>query len=44
MQVFKNSRTALATAMTSAALLGAASAAAVTIAFDGDSKTRRRPR
>ena len=37
MQVFKKSRTALATAMTSAALLGAASVAAVTIAFDGDS-------
>jgi putative serine protease PepD len=37
MQVFKNSRTALATAMTSAALLGAGTVAAVTIAFDGDS-------
>jgi putative serine protease PepD len=34
MQVFKNSRTALATAMTSAALLGAASVAGLTLAFD----------
>ena len=36
MQVFKNSRTALAAAMTSAALLGAGSVAALTIAFDED--------
>ncbi|HWL32697.1 MAG TPA: trypsin-like peptidase domain-containing protein [Gaiellaceae bacterium] len=36
MQVFKNSRTALATAMTSAALLGAGGVAALTIAFDDD--------
>ena len=34
MQVFKNSRTALATAMTSAALLGAASVAGLTLVFD----------
>jgi putative serine protease PepD len=34
MQVFTNSRTALATAMTSAALLGAASGAGLTLAFD----------
>jgi putative serine protease PepD len=36
MQVFKNPRTALATAMTSAALLGAAGAAAVAVAVDDD--------
>ncbi len=34
MQVFKNSRTALATAMTSAALLGAASVAGLTLVLD----------
>ena len=34
MQVFKNSRTALATAMTSAALLGAATVAGLTLVFD----------
>ena len=39
MQVFKNSRTALATAMTGAALLGAASVAALTIVFDDSTST-----
>ena len=39
MQVFKNSRTALATAMMSAALLGAASVAALTIVFDDSTST-----
>ena len=39
MQVFKNSRTALATAMTSAALVGAGSVAAVALALDDDAKT-----
>jgi len=39
MQVFKNSRAALATAMTGAALLGAASVAALTIVFDDSTST-----
>ena len=37
MQVFKNSRTALATAMASAALVGAGGVAAVAVALDNDS-------
>ena len=43
MQVFKNSRTALATAMTGAALLGAASVAALTIVFDDSASTAAPP-
>jgi putative serine protease PepD len=43
MQVFKNSRTALATAMTGAALLGAASVAALTIVFDDSTSTAAPP-
>ncbi len=43
MQVFKNSRAALATAMTGAALLGAASVAALTIVFDDSASTATPP-
>ena len=43
MQVFKNSRAALATAMTGAALLGAASVAALTIVFDDSASTAAPP-
>ena len=43
MQVFKNSRTALATAMTGAALLGAASVAALTVVFDDSASTAAPP-
>ena len=43
MQVFKNSRTALATAMMGAALLGAASVAALTIVFDDSASTATPP-
>ena len=43
MQVFKNSRAALATAMTGAALLGAASVAALTIVFDESASTAAPP-
>ena len=43
MQVFKNSRAALATAMTSAALLGAASVAALTLVFDDGASTAAPP-
>ena len=43
MKVFKNSRTALATAMTGAALLGAASVAALTVVFDDSASTAAPP-
>ena len=43
MQVFKNHRAALATAMTGAALLGAASVAALTIVFDDSASTAAPP-
>ena len=43
MQIFKNPRTALATAMTSAALIGAGGVAALAIAFDEDTAPAAAP-
>ena len=43
MQVFKNPRTALATAMTSAALIGAGGVAAVAVALDDDTPASAAP-
>ena len=43
MQLFKNPRTALATAMTSAALVGAGSVAAVAVAVDDDAASHAAP-
>src|SRR5215207_10284803 len=43
MQLFKNSRTALATAMTSAALVGAGSVAAIAVAVDDDATSDAAP-
>jgi putative serine protease PepD len=43
MQLFKNPRTALATAMTSAALIGAGSVAAVALALDDDATSDAAP-